>query len=297
MNGRQRPVAESLALSVLSDCGVLRDLSTHLNPAYPCAVLSRVADHFSVTAEVVRGLATDGVCTVSSGQRSIRLSNVQSGTRTVFTFAHELAHVAMDHYAAEFPELADLTGAALERFCDNVAGRIVLPTAWLTGSTDGRPTLAEVMSIARKAHLSPTAVTVRLREVGHRCGLLQLRRLGGGSWIVAAAVGLPHEIRRIMRPSRCFVLSLERASRESLSHLTLELVHNESVARMDVSCSGAIGGATVLVERISAQSRWLDGRLSWTIRTQSGQVAESIELPSRQPWEAQPLQLRLANSV
>jgi hypothetical protein len=123
---------------------------------------------------------------------------------------------------------------------------------------------------------------------------LQMRRLKRGLWIVAAAVGLPHEVRRIIRPDGCLVRALEQTSNSGLRHLTLEMVHNGSVAKMDVTCSSAIAGATVLVRLISAQSRWHDGFLSWTIRTQSGHSVQTIELPNHQPWEAQPLQLRLA---
>lgn len=198
------PLGDRIASRLLRDAGV--DCTSSFRPAH---TLSTIAGFLEIKPKLSGGFLGDGHSCIGPVGNMVTLNTHGPGTRTVFTFAHELAHLAIWRYRDDMHGLANIEGAQLERLCDAVGAALVLPKEWIARAVDGEPSLAEICSIAGKAHVSPSAVAIRLRDVGYPVCLLRLRRLRGGTWIIAAAVGISNDGRRHLAMARSSALHLD----------------------------------------------------------------------------------------
>ncbi len=160
--------------------------------------LSTVARSLAVQTRLLEGPCLEGQVRWTETGPVIELAEGYALGRTKFTFAHELAHVivsaaARSHRGLRFME--SRRGRDLERLCDHVAGALLLPEPWLIDYVGREPSLPDVFAASAAADVSPSAVAVRLRQLGYSNVLFLLRR-ATEDWFVSSSVGVPARVRR-----------------------------------------------------------------------------------------------------
>ena len=123
----------------------------------------------------------------------ITLNVDQSFTRQRFALAHEIGHLLLAHPRYEFLAAvrrdAGLTDS--ERFCNDFAGRLLLPAAWLVWLRRHPVAIQGLCEHAAAAQVSLAAALLRLRETRRwTFSMLQWRR-SYGSWEFAARIAVP----------------------------------------------------------------------------------------------------------
>ncbi|MHB8290281.1 MAG: ImmA/IrrE family metallo-endopeptidase [Acidimicrobiales bacterium] len=203
---KSRVLAEDIASRLLARAG----LDPEQLDSYPKNLLSSVAACLNVKAEFSGELLIDGRSCYGSGKTTtVQLSSTTSETRAVFTYAHELAHVALRKFADDLTWVSALTPLQTERLCDSVAAAMILPRSWLVATMEDKPSIPEILTLARAAHVSPMTVGVRLNDIGIDLCYMRFRPLRNRRWISASAVGVPHEVRRLLAPTGDMLLRLE----------------------------------------------------------------------------------------
>ena len=99
----------------------------------------------------------------------IAVSGLDSERRRRFSAAHEVAHIVMERTGPWRPR----HGAELERLCDMIAGRVLLPGPLLIERLQYPVTVSEIIRIADLFEASLTAAAVRCADVS-RVALVQI---------------------------------------------------------------------------------------------------------------------------
>lgn len=281
-----RQLADLIAENLVADCGWV---PTHEGSmSYPAGLLGKISRHLGVTSEIGPDVAGSGQACIDDKERSIKVSSSRGETRAMFTFAHELAHIAVAHYEAMSSILPALDGRDLERFCDRVAAALVLPKGWLERTVDAPPTIEQIHSISRKSMVSELAVVSRLRDLGFACALLKMRKLANGRWIVVSCAGLPHELRRLLQPASCLERQLDALDQDVVRSGVIEFGVADGTCNAQVSMCRVRDGAHLLIDRLGYRERWTDDFLNWELRAGKRNVGV-IRVQTRQPWESVPI--------
>lgn len=297
MSLRQRALPDVLARRLLDEAGIDLSVSTR----YPLGLLATVASSLDVRTEFDSHLTVDGQTCRGREGITVRLARSSHDTRTVFTFAHELAHIALRKYASEIPNAADLTPRQTERLCDAVAAATVLPRAWVNASIDGQPSIAEVFAMAHSANVSPTAVVLRLRDMGFDFCFVRLRTLNDGRWIAASAVGLPHEVRRLLAPDDVMSRRLDDATDDAcdsrrgpaLRKLQVSL-HYERERTRDTPATihATAETAHLLIDRLRCTAETMSSSSAWTLHLRDSGSRSALHVPSHAPGQSPPIWIR-----
>lgn len=259
---------------------------------YPRGLLASVADALNAETVLSDDLPTDGQTCRSQKSPIIHLSRSGSDARTVFTFGHELAHLALYKYAPVLPEIASLGDFETERLCDAVAAATILPREWITDAVTPYPSLDEVLGAARSAQVSPTSVILRLRDLGASLTFLRMRRLSNQQWIASTAVGFPHEIRRALRPDQSASTTLDALVHESLygrvvavSDVQIGLVYNRQPPLVTYGSACASKHLVhLLIHDLRCDS--IGREVGWRLKLRNGKVGVDVcrvSVERRQP--------------
>jgi len=185
---RARALLDRIVVDLLHDAGVgdrvpveLRTLARHLG----CAeIRSRSLGMHHARTEVSR----DGIVITLNVDRSL--------TRQRFALAHEIGHLVLAHPRYEFLAAVrrDAGLTDMERFCNDFAGRVLLPEPWLNGLERHPVAIAGLCEHASAAQVSLAAALLRLRETrGWSYSMLQWRR-SYGRWEIASRVAVPRSL-------------------------------------------------------------------------------------------------------
>lgn len=114
------------------------------------------------------GLPTSGLATTAGSGWVIVLSADDPRTRRAFSYAHELKHIIDDAFIGWlYPNHRTLGGDLLtERVCDQFAAALLMPRVWI--KRDWGNGHQDVRKLAARYGVSPTAMSVRLGELGLR---------------------------------------------------------------------------------------------------------------------------------
>lgn len=89
---------------------------------------------------------------------AILVNNKDDPRARAFTAIHELGHIIL-------ALRGEITSPESERWCDEFAGEVVMPTAWLAeevGASSASSALGRVEDVARAFHVTPLAAAVRI---------------------------------------------------------------------------------------------------------------------------------------
>jgi hypothetical protein len=181
------PDAERLALEILV---------THRVSRTPVDV-RRLAREMGVAAIITAPLVEDGRLERLTAGTRVLVKDGMSDGRCRFTIAHELAHLLLEtRGGAGNVLLAGAASAEIERFCDEFAAALLLPSDWLWATYRGRPKrLAVVREIAGAARTSVAAALIRMNSVfGWRRVLLRWQAVDG-RWRLRAVAGAAADAR------------------------------------------------------------------------------------------------------
>jgi hypothetical protein len=166
--------------------------ATGISPEPPIA-LDQLARSLGVDGIVQRRMIEDGRLERGGGRTVVYLRQAARPTRQRFTLGHELGHLLLAGPEKEFVAQRSWTGLdAEERFCDEFAAALLLPSHWVRQRFGRCPErLAVVRELSDLAEASLSASLVRLRElVGWRRSLLHWRRYDG-DWRLVMTAGVP----------------------------------------------------------------------------------------------------------
>lgn len=186
--------AEELARSVRERFGI---------PERPPVNVIRLVHDMGIPTEAVDGLECSGQLVVShQDEPRILYASGQSDRRRQFTIAHELGHYLLADDGIDFDR--QRTNRRIERFCDQFASDLLLPTAWLRDKYADGPVSASAMEdLARRAFVSrPHAVSALNHHLSRwDAGLLfwQWDRWDK-HWQLMSRV-LPIRFRKVLQPS------------------------------------------------------------------------------------------------
>lgn len=138
-------------------------------------------------------LVEDGRLELSDGSARILVRRAISTQRRRFTIAHELCHLLLTGTQTNLVATRHKIGHdEEERFCEDFAAALLLPTRWVRDVALGRPhTLHTLRIVAGRSNTSLAASCVRLGKVaGWRTTLLHWTRFSDG-WRFRWAAGLP----------------------------------------------------------------------------------------------------------
>jgi Zn-dependent peptidase ImmA (M78 family) len=133
----------------------------------------------------------DGRLEVRDREIVIALSSRLSEARRNFTLAHEVAHLVLVQPDLRLAPLRRRWGLEdEERFCDELAGALLMPAPWILRFYGRRPqTLFNLRDCAQEAETSLSATTIRLaRVVSWQRMLLRWRR-SKDNWRLLSTAG------------------------------------------------------------------------------------------------------------
>lgn len=176
----------------------------------------------------------------------------QPPARQRFTVAHEIGHWLLD--AAPFEEelLSEIRCAfrSDEVFCDTFAGALLMPRSWLVpryGSAlrTANKRLPLIEGVAREAHVSMAAATIRIRDVfGLNQTLLSWTLMQGG-WQFKGEAGLfPWEQGRVT-PTENVLLAVSQAAYAATPPTTGYLPLRVDGYDGDIPCELSVRGQSV----------------------------------------------------
>jgi len=94
---------------------------------------------------------------------AILINNKDDPRARAFTLIHEFGHLLLAVRGEE------TIGRSSERWCEEFAGRVLMPTQWLAeelAASVARSTLGRIEDVARVFHVTPLAVAVRVSREG-----------------------------------------------------------------------------------------------------------------------------------
>ncbi len=170
----------------------------------------------------------DGCVTWVDGRPIVMLALGAPLERRRFTLAHELGHVLLRTDQLASPTLLATQNAfhSEEILCDALAGALLMPRAWVSGSFRRTPhSLSVVQTLARTAGVSLSAALVRLREIHHWQRTLLQWRADKGSWIYDAEAGIWPSEQGLIKSCEgtAWALSAQRSGGNALRLMNLPL--------------------------------------------------------------------------
>ena len=127
-----------------------------------------LAESRGVCRVVKRPLSVSGLSMPIGTERAILIKEGEGAERQRFTLAHEIAHLFLDEDATRQVWLRTPRGAneqahhAIESFCDDLAGRILMPRSWLSKDLKGKsPRPSFLLELADKYTVSRQAFCIR----------------------------------------------------------------------------------------------------------------------------------------
>jgi hypothetical protein len=168
-------------------------------PLEPPIDIEALAFVLGVERIVEADLFEDGRLERDSIRTQIYVRQGGSPERRRFTIAHEVAHLVLAHPNRQFVARR-LSRGDEERFCDQLAARLLLPWKWTKAAATGRSqSLETARSIASSGGVSLATTVVRLHELADwSCALLRWR-MDAGRWRYVSGVGLPMQFRGQVR--------------------------------------------------------------------------------------------------
>lgn len=214
MTGRLRDRVELLADWILRQAGLREEIPD----------LSEVAAALhAVVVDRVQRLPVEGRTVWDNDRPMIFLSpRIQSEARLRFTLAHEIAHVGLRRFSGDveferfYRQIEGDGGRRLERFCDAIAGALLMPRLWMRRFTSHEPSIALIFDVARAARVSVSASAIRLRDLGPSFVLMDWRLDLGECWKLDTVVGARYELTRqavLCRESLADLTALRRGER------------------------------------------------------------------------------------
>jgi hypothetical protein len=173
--------ARSQSLTTWTAAAAILDavLDAQLRP--PPAPLSAYARALGVRA-ITTTVHDEGCVDFAGGDAVIALRSGLGDNRRRFTLAHELGHVALYRYETQLGEPVDFD---VERLCDQVAARLLLPDRWVLPLTAMSWTLPALETYASQARVSVAALVNRLSDAGSAVSWCRFRAsafAGGNEW-------------------------------------------------------------------------------------------------------------------
>lgn len=156
---------------------------------------------------------------------------IQSEARLRFTLAHELAHVGLRRFSGDaecdgfFGQIESDGGRRLERFCDAIAGALLMPRLWMGQYTSREPSIALIFDIAHAARVSVSASAIRFRDLGPSFVLMDWRLDLGECWKLDTVVGARYDLTRqatLCRESIADLTALRRGE-QCYKHIRLDI--------------------------------------------------------------------------
>ena len=163
--------------------------------------VERLAAQLGVEEILERPLVEDGRLELSDGSARILVRSAISTERRRFTIAHELCHLLLTGSQTDLVAARHKIGHDdEERFCEDFAAALLLPTRWVRNVASGRPhTLHTLRVVAGRSNTSLAASCVRLGKIaGWRSTLLHWTRYKD-RWRFRWAAGLPKGFRGTIR--------------------------------------------------------------------------------------------------
>ncbi len=226
---------------------VLSGLGMSLEPPIDMDVL---AQRLGVSEIVEARLVEDGRLERARNRTRILVRRGVNSGRRRFTIAHELAHLLLADDAGDLiAHRARLAIAREERFCDQFAAALLIPSHWLRLRYCQRPRrLAVVRDLTDRAKSSMASSVVRLDEV-LSWGLSLLRwRNDQERWRLVAGAAIPPslhgEIGTAPETSRLLDEVASRTTRDV--RLTLPLLIRDRLSRVAAEVSVRYGSALAL---------------------------------------------------
>ena len=172
---------------------IARSIAERFALGPPPIDVEALADALGVDEVVSADLVEDGRLERTDGTTRIVVRRGVSTQRRRFTIAHELGHLILNSPSSDVVATRHVIGEDREeRFCEDFAAALLLPTGWIRPLAINRPrSLHTLRVIAGRSNTSLAAACVRLNEVaGWRRTLLHWSRVNE-RWAFDWAAGLP----------------------------------------------------------------------------------------------------------
>jgi Zn-dependent peptidase ImmA (M78 family) len=194
MTTRLRDRVELLADWILRQAGLRAEVPD----------LSEVAAALNaVVVDRVHRLPVEGRTVWDNDRPTIFLSpRIQSEARLRFTLAHEIAHVGLRRFSGDievgrfYRQIDGDGGRRLERFCDAIAGALLMPRLWMRRYISHEPSIALIFDVAHAARVSVSASAIRLRDLGPSFVLMDWRLDLDECWKLDTVVGARYDLTR-----------------------------------------------------------------------------------------------------
>jgi hypothetical protein len=176
-------IPDQVLQRVIDDAVDLR----HLTPPVSLNALARSIG----VGGIVNGGPIEGCVDLEVDRPIIRLSRELTKNRRRFTLAHELSHVLI--YRAQ--RSGSLRPSdQLERMCDRIAAKVLLPDGWIEPLASRQWTLDDLESYASQAEVSVAALVNRISDLGGPTTWLQAQAVIGTNgtrsrWVVIQRAG------------------------------------------------------------------------------------------------------------
>ena len=121
----------------------------------------------------------------------IEVARDDSANRKVFTLAHELGHLLVEDASVnvDFALRLPRDGDGIERLCNNIAGRILMPDAWVQEVAAEVTSGGQVLEIADDIGVSSRALIIRFEQTGFPAVMVRAVKTAGGRWTARGAAG------------------------------------------------------------------------------------------------------------
>jgi Zn-dependent peptidase ImmA (M78 family) len=132
-------------------------------PAVPDSIITNLP---KIEVRKMAPFPTSGASHWSQGKWRVAINATEPATRQRFSLAHEFKHI-IDHRDSDvlYGALPDRERAQMiERICDYFAGCLLMPRPWVMAAHASGT--QHVMDLALVFSVSPTAMTVRLSQIG-----------------------------------------------------------------------------------------------------------------------------------
>lgn len=153
--------------------------------AVPPIPVEEIALRLGIEAIRKVPLLEDGRLEIIGGVATILVNTDTGRQRQRFTVAHELAHWLLADREQEFIAYRARPASpfAVERFCDEFAAALLLPTDWVRSQSCSADSSLQIMRrVARISDTSLTATFRRLRHIAHWKESLLMLQIGSHGW-------------------------------------------------------------------------------------------------------------------
>ena len=169
-------------------------IAEQYNCSQPPIDIEALAANLGVDEVIDKPLLEDGRLERYGGSTKILVRSDISASRRRFTIAHELAHLLLTDSTSNLVATRHIVGEdAEERFCEDFAAAILLPSWWIQEVAGNRRRILHTLRVvAGRSNTSLAASCVRLNKVlGWQHTLLQWSQRDS-TWQFQWAAGLPN---------------------------------------------------------------------------------------------------------